>query len=288
MALLSAVLTALAVLVLHRSDEGRVDRLLSGRHPGSARAPGTGRRALVRHTPHPGAGAGQGRGAGSRRVPSTPVLACAVGGAALALLLAAPVGPALGLVLAAAGPRLLAHLEPAGIRAERAQLVADLPLLLDLLSSCLAGGAALPDAARAVAAAVPGPAGERLAAVCAQLAVGTPPSQAWLALTGQGDRAARSGGPGSGPGRRTQPDDPLAPAARALGRAAEGGAPVAAAVARLASDARAQARAGSELAARRVGVLVVAPLGLCFLPAFVLLGVVPVVAGLVGPLLETL
>jgi hypothetical protein len=30
-------------------------------------------------------------------------------------------------------------------------------------------------------------------------------------------------------------------------------------------------------------VLAVAPLGLCFLPAFVLLGVVPVVAGLAGP-----
>jgi hypothetical protein len=40
-----------------------------------------------------------------------------------------------------------------------------------------------------------------------------------------------------------------------------------------------------EQAARRVGVLVVAPLGLCFLPAFVLLGVVPVVLGLTGPLL---
>ena len=44
----------------------------------------------------------------------------------------------------------------------------------------------------------------------------------------------------------------------------------------------------AEQAARRVGVLAVAPLGLCFLPAFVLLGVVPVVIGLAGPLLATL
>jgi hypothetical protein len=36
---------------------------------------------------------------------------------------------------------------------------------------------------------------------------------------------------------------------------------------------------------QRVGVLVVAPLGLCFLPAFVLIGVVPLAAGLVGGLL---
>ncbi len=32
----------------------------------------------------------------------------------------------------------------------------------------------------------------------------------------------------------------------------------------------------------RAGVLIAGPLGLCFLPAFVLLGVVPVVAGLAG------
>ena len=156
------------------------------------------------------------------------------------------------------------------IRADRERLLADLPLLLDLLSSCLVGGAALPEAARAVAAAVPGPAGRRLAGVAAMLAVGAPPHEAWAALSG------------------TAADDPLAPAARALARAADGGAPVAAAVARLAAEARAEARGRVEQAARRVGVLVVAPLGLCFLPAFVLLGVVPVVAGLAGPLLSGL
>ena len=204
---------------------------------------------------------------------ASPALTCGVAGAALALLVGLPAGAAIGLLLAVGGPRLLARLEPAGVRAERELLAADLPLVLDLLASCLAGGASLSDAADAVAAAVPGPAGRRLAGVSAQLAVGTPPALAWAALT-------RTAAPGV-------ERDPLAPAARALGRAAEGGAPVADAVARLAADARAQARAQGEQAARRVGVLVVAPLGLCFLPAFVLLGVVPVVAGLLGPLLET-
>jgi pilus assembly protein TadC len=104
--------------------------------------------------------------------------------------------------------------------------------------------------------------------VAAALEVGTPPDRAWAALSGGHD------------------DDPLAAAARALARAAEGGAPVAAAVSRLADDARRRARADGEAAARRVGVVAVAPLGLCFLPAFVLLGVVPVVAGLAGPLLR--
>ncbi len=56
-------------------------------------------------------------------------------------------------------------------------------------------------------------------------------------------------------------------------------------MARLAAEARADRAARGQAAAERAGVLAVAPLGLCFLPAFVLLGVVPVVAGLVGPLL---
>lgn len=177
----------------------------------------------------------------------------------------------LGLVVALAGPRLLSRLEPAAARAERVQLITDRPLVLDLLSACLAGGASLSEAARVVSLAVPGPAGQRLALVCAELAVGSPPAQAWAALINE-----------------VTDEDPLAPAARALGRAAEGGAPVAAAVARLAEDARAVARAEGDRAAHKVGVMVVAPLGLCFLPAFMLLGVVPVVAGLVGPLLRSL
>jgi pilus assembly protein TadC len=35
-------------------------------------------------------------------------------------------------------------------------------------------------------------------------------------------------------------------------------------------------------AAERAGVLIAGPLGLCFLPAFVCLGIVPVVVGLAG------
>lgn len=293
MALLAALLTVLAVLALGCRGGGRMARVL----------PRTARRAAP-------------SGTGAAR--TSPALACAVAGAAVAVVVGLPAGGVLGLLLAVGGPRLLARLEQADVRAEREQLAADLPMVLDLLSSCLAGGASLPDAAAAVAAAVPGPAGRRLAAVSAQLAVGTPPAQAWSTLTQLGEGAggapaagglgagrgrARDGGAGAGPGSgrswrgggpgAAEPGsrlgaDPLAPAARALGRAAEGGAPVADAVARLAADARAQARAQGELAARRVGVLVVAPLGLCFLPAFVLLGVAPVVVGLVGPLLDTL
>jgi pilus assembly protein TadC len=72
---------------------------------------------------------------------------------------------------------------------------------------------------------------------------------------------------------------------RLLTRALEGGAAPADVVRRLAADRRAAARAAATEDVQRVGVAVVAPLGLCFLPAFVLLGVVPIVAGVAGRLL---
>lgn len=241
MTVLAAVLAGLAVLAL-----------LGRRHDGR----------LVRAVHRPVASAARAR----RGVPG-PEVSCGVAGVGVALTVSPPVGLLAGVAVAVVGPRLLARLEPRAARAERERLLADLPLVLDLLASCLAGGAPLPQAAAAVSTAVPGPAGRRLAAVSASLAVGSAAPQAWAALAG------------------TSPDDPLAPAARALARAADGGAPVAAAVSQLAVEARAEALARGEQAARHVGVLAVVPLGLCFLPAFVLLGVVPVVVGLAGPLL---
>lgn len=262
--LVAALLVALAVAVLlGRCDDGRLARAVPAQ-----------RRTVARTTRLPAASA-----------------ACLLGGVAAALLVGGSVGLALGVTLAVAGPRLLARLEPRERRVEREQLAADLPMLLDLLASCLAGGAALPAAADAVARAIPGPAGRRLTSVCAALAVGCPPTEAWAALARDAPGSGRVDGSSSDPrapaGMTADADDPLAAAARALGRAADGGAPIAAAVSRLAAEARAEARSRGEQAARRVGVLAVAPLGLCFLPAFVLLGVVPVVAGLAGPLLAS-
>ncbi len=59
------------------------------------------------------------------------------------------------------------------------------------------------------------------------------------------------------------------------------------AVLRVAEDARRVSTARAERAARRAGVLAVGPLGICFLPAFMLLGVVPAVVGLATPLLAS-
>ncbi|MGW1288893.1 type II secretion system F family protein, partial [Streptomyces sp. NPDC002586] len=68
----------------------------------------------------------------------------------------------------------------------------------------------------------------------------------------------------------------------ALERADESGLPAAGPAARLASDARAQWARTATARARRAAVLISAPVGLCFLPAFIAVGVLPVVIGLAG------
>ena len=76
---------------------------------------------------------------------------------------------------------------------------------------------------------------------------------------------------------------------RVIARALDTGAPLAAALDRLAADLHAERRFEVDQRARSVGVRAAAPLGLCFLPGFLLIGIVPVIAGVartvLGPLL---
>ena len=73
-------------------------------------------------------------------------------------------------------------------------------------------------------------------------------------------------------------------AAAAL-RSANSGAALAGALTRLADDLRADRATAAEASARRAGVLIVLPLGLCFLPAFILAGLVPVIVAVLGDVL---
>ncbi|MEY2249068.1 hypothetical protein AB8A21_40145, partial [Streptomyces sp. BF23-18] len=57
-------------------------------------------------------------------------------------------------------------------------------------------------------------------------------------------------------------------------------------VGRLAAEARAEWARTATARARRAAVMVTAPVGLCFLPAFLAIGVLPVVIGLAGGLLR--
>lgn len=150
-------------------------------------------------------------------------------------------------------------------RRRRAQVAADLPHVVTLLGCALRAGAAPADALGVVARALPGAAADLLLPVAARLTLGGDPADVWR------DLAAVPG---------------LAPLGRTLGRAHRTGAPVVEAVERLADDLTGAARAAVEDKARAVGVKAAVPLGLCLLPAFVLLGIVPLVAGLVGGLLR--
>jgi pilus assembly protein TadC len=133
----------------------------------------------------------------------------------------------------------------------------DLPVACDLLAVCLAAGAPVAVALAAVGEAVPGPVGRALAEVAARTRLGSPARAAWAGVP-----------------------PPLAGLARVLVRAGESGSGAVPALQSLAADTRAAARERTRAAVARAGVRVLAPLGACFLPAFVCLGVAPLVVGL--------
>ena len=54
----------------------------------------------------------------------------------------------------------------------------------------------------------------------------------------------------------------------------------------LAADGRIQVEHLAAASAERAGVLISGPLGLCFLPAFICLGIIPVVVGLASRVLD--
>ncbi|MFD7131892.1 type II secretion system F family protein [Streptomyces sp. NPDC059894] len=150
----------------------------------------------------------------------------------------------------------------APVNAVDAQVAArQLPLAADLLAACIAAGAGPVMAAQAVGEALGGPVGDGLARGAAEVRLGGEPATAWRRLAAAPGAAAL---------------------ARLLERADVTGLPAAAPVARLAADARAEwARTGTARA-RRAAVMVTAPVGLCFLPAFIAVGIAPVVIGLAG------
>lgn len=133
----------------------------------------------------------------------------------------------------------------------------DLTVVLDLLGAALGSGAGVPRALEAVGRSVGGADGAGLARASAALLLGAGWSQAW-------DRV---------PGR-------LWPVAEALRPAWVHGAPPGDALRVAGEQLVHEGRARSRTAAARLGVQLVLPLGLCLLPAFVLLGLVPVIVAL--------
>jgi pilus assembly protein TadC len=135
----------------------------------------------------------------------------------------------------------------------------------DELAACLRAGLSLDRAVRAVATSLPGTVAGALTEVADLLALGASPADAWAPAL----------------------DEPAtARLARAARRSARSGAAVAEVATTVAADVRAEAAEAVSARAERAGVLVAGPLGLCFLPAFLALGIAPVVIGLAAPLLE--
>ncbi len=168
-----------------------------------------------------------------------------------------------GIGIAAVTWSWIGRLESPSVRRLRELAERDLPGVVHLLATALESGCDVAEALRLVGDALPGPSTTLLDAVPARLALGVPPDVAW---------------------RPVLDTEELAPLGRAMVRAHRSGAPVTEEVARLADELERRARARVEDRARAVGVKAALPLGLCLLPSFLLIGVVPLVAGLLRSL----
>jgi pilus assembly protein TadC len=169
----------------------------------------------------------------------------------------APVGLAVGLLLGTAAVLVLGRLEPASVRRRRQVLVLQTPQALELMASCLAAGLPVRGACAVVVDAFDGPVAEDLGLVRAATDLGVADADAWAQLSGHPQ---------------------LGPAASDLARSVESGTLLVTTLRHHAARARERRQAALQVAARSVGVRSVLPLMTCFIPAFLLLGVVPTVA----------
>ena len=135
--------------------------------------------------------------------------------------------------------------------------VAEVAGVIDLLALTLRGGAGLVEAMEAVATRVGGPLGLHLRTVAAAGRWGVEDATAWASIPSAWQ-----------------------PAARALRMAATAGVPPADVLARAAEEVRHAEQQRLQVATATLGVRIVLPLGLAFLPAFVLTTVVPIVLAL--------
>jgi pilus assembly protein TadC len=155
----------------------------------------------------------------------------------------------------------LGWIEPARSRRRRRQLLMDVPQALELLASCLAAGLPLRAATAAVVSVHTGPVREDLSTVLRLFDLGVSEVDAWRTL-------------------RRHPE--LGSAAVDLARSAQWGTMLVETLNHHARAARQRRQAALQVAARAVGVRSVLPLMICFLPAFLLIGIVPAVVSAIS------
>jgi Flp pilus assembly protein TadB len=211
------------------------------------------------------AGAGRGRtpGASPLSLSRLRALAALGAGATAALVLPGWYAVPVGVVAAWLVWRRSRSWEDSEVRRRRERLDADLLHVVDLLSAAVSAGASPAFALHEVATLCDDVTAETLLHWSRRLRWGSEPAEVWEDMA-----------------RHEQ----LGALGQALLRSATSGAPVAATLDRLAEDERARHRGAVEARVRQIEVKASAPLGLCLLPAFVLLGIVPLVAGAVSGL----
>lgn len=194
------------------------------------------------------------------RVGSPPlrqrVMAGITAGLVVFILAGGPLG-LLGALASAVG--VILGLGRMGPRPPTERLRHELPDALDFLAICVATGLPMRNAIDTVAG-VSGPATRALlGGVAAQLALGRAGPLAWEDLRGH---------------------EVWGRVASDVARAERSGTAIVGVLRVHAEDARQEARDAATKRARTVGVRSAIPLMACFLPAFILVGVVPIIAGL--------
>ena len=139
---------------------------------------------------------------------------------------------------------------------------------LDVFAACLTSGMAVSAAAAAAAPSAPSQLAKVLSRAADLLALGADPAAAWAASNVSLDAHGEA-------------------LLRLARRSAASGSALAHGVVDLADQSRHDAASAADAKAQRASVLIAGPLGLCYLPAFICLGIVPIVAGLAGDVLQS-
>jgi pilus assembly protein TadC len=200
---------------------------------------------------------------GARASKISPTNAAAVlGGLGAAVLLGGLPGVLVG-VLVGFGARAFLQRLAADDSARRQALARQAPDAVDCLASCMTAGAPVWTGMSVVADAFGEPIAGVLRRCTARHAMGARHTDTFAELLA---------------------DPVLAPVGRVLVRSVESGGALSTSLLSCAEHMRLERASELERRARAVGVKAVAPLGLCFLPAFVLLSVVPIVGSMVQTL----
>lgn len=191
--------------------------------------------------------------------------AAVAGGIAVAVVLSSVPGVVLGIAAAFGMDRFFRRLELPAVRGERLARERELPATLDLLAVTLRAGMPVDAAIELAAEACAGPLADDLRHIASSTRLGAGAAAAWTPYAA---------------------DTVWGPVARAVRRSADSGSALAATFERVAQERRTARAQRAEAAAKRASVLAMAPLGLCFLPAFICIGVIPVVVGLLSSALK--